>query len=244
VDDEIGKISCKHIILSLFVCVGGTIGGWALAGKLAGDKAALSFLLVGLTVVLIMTGVQLVFYFLGESRLVYRVLFNIAFGCGLVWFMLCLLLPILWVDKFDVTFKTLFFVLLLVLCVVNVSKAGAQFKTKWEGEGEKAIAHYYDNNSGSVDWPKVLAPMKFSVALYIPGVSERLNPFISVAMLLGMGSGLSFRNAYPIFSLYAWGMPFCLVISMFAQVLGLGLAQVIKLVALEKGYGKPIRPKS
>lgn len=238
------KLSCKHVVLSLFVSITGAIGGWALTGKLAGDKAALSFLQIGLTILLIMTGTQLLFYFLGERRLIHRVLFNIAFGCGYVWFMLCLLLPILWVDKFDITFKALLFILLLVLCVANASKAGAQFETKWQAEGEKALVRHYDNNSGSVDWPKVLAPMRFSVALYIPGVSERMNPLISVVILLCMGSGLSFRNAYPIFSLYAWGTPFCLVISIFAQVLGLGLAQVMKLAALEKRFGKPIRPKS
>ncbi len=238
------KLSCKHVMLSFFVSIFGAMGGWALTRKLAGDKAALSFLQIGLIIVLIMTGTQLLFYLLGKSRLIHRVLFNMAFGCGLVWFMLCLLLPILWVDKFDIAFKALLFVLLLVLCIANASKAGAQFEMKWQAEGEKALARHYDKKSGSVDWQKVLASMRFSVSLYIPGVSERMTPLISFVMLLCMGSGLSFRNTYPIFSLYAWGTPFCLVISIFAQLLGLGLAQVIKLAALEKRFGKPLRPKS
>jgi hypothetical protein len=217
--------------------------GGALTGKLVDDKAALSFLQIGLSIVLIISGMQMLLYLLGGKRLIYRVMFNIAFGCGLVWFMLCLLLPILWVDKVGVTAKALLFLFLALLCVANTCRASAHFDAKWNKEGENALAHHYNNKNSTLDWPKVLAPMRFSVGLYIPGISEKMTPFISVAIILFMVSGMSFRNAFPIFSLYAWGVPSCLVISIFAQVIGLGLAQIIKLIELEKRFGKPIKPK-
>lgn len=236
------NLSLEHIFLSIFFTSGGTVGGWALAGKLGGDEAASSFLQVGMIVVLVMAAMQFLFFSLGKKRLIYRVVFNIAFGCGLVWFMLCLLLPIIWVEKVGVVEKGALFLFLAVLCVANVSKGWAQFMLKWVEKGEAALGRHYNIEESTVDWPKVLAPMKFSVELYIPGISESMRPFISVAIIFSMLTGLSFRNVFPTFSLFAWGIPSCLVISIFMQLIGLAIAQIAKLTALERQRGKSIKP--
>jgi len=236
------NLSLEHIFLSIFFTSGGTVGGWALAGKLGGDEAASSFLQVGIIVVLVMAVAQFLFFSLGKKRLIYRVVFNIAFGCGLVWFMLCLLLPIIWVEKVGTIEKGTLFLFLAGLCFANVFKGRAQFKLKWGEKGEDALGRYYNIQESTVDWPKVLAPMKFSVELYIPGIPQGLNPFISVAIILSMVTGLSLRNLFPTVSFFAWGIPSCLVISIFMQLIGLGIAQIVKLVALEKKRGKSIRP--
>lgn len=242
--DNMENLTSGHILMSLFLSFGGTVGGWALTGKLAGDDAALSFMQVGSIAVLVILCVQIIFFNLGKKRLIYRIVFNVAFGCGIVWFMLCLLLPILWVPSVGLIEKSIILLILLILSAANLSKASAQFAAKWKVEGEKALTRHYNSEDETIDWPKVLAPMRFSVELHMPGVPEKMNPFVSAAIILFMVSGLSLRNVYPIFSLYAWGIPSCLIISIFAQVLGLGLAQLIKLVDLEKRFGKPIRPKS
>jgi hypothetical protein len=242
--DNMENLTSGHILMSLFLSFGGTVGGWALTGKLAGDEAALSFLQVGSIAVLAILCVQIIFFFLGRNRLIYRIIFNVTFGCGIVWFMLCLLLPILWVPSVGFIEKSMMFLILLTLSMANVSKAGAQFAAKWKDEGEKALIRHYNSIDETIDWPRVLGAMRFSVALHIPGIPEKMNPVISAAIILFMVSGLSLRNVYPVFSLYAWGVPSCLVISIFAQVFGLGLAQIMKLVDLEERFGKPIRPKN
>jgi hypothetical protein len=237
------NLSLEHILLSIVFTSGGTIGGWALTGKLGGGEAASSFLKLGIIVVLVMSTAQFMFFSLGKNRLIYRIVFNIAFGCGLVWFMLCLLLPIIWVQKVGNIEKWVLFLFLVALCVANIFKGCTQFKLKWGEAGEGALGRHVNIKEGTVDWPKVLAPMKFSVELYIPGIPGNLNPFISLAIILFMLTGLSLRNVFPTFSLLAWGIPSCLVISIFMQLIGLGIAQIAKLVALEKQYGKIIRPK-
>lgn len=242
--DKMENLSFGHILMSLFLSIAGTVGGWALTGKLAGDKAALSFVLVGSVVVFAISCIQVIFFALGRNRVIYRVVFNLAFGCGVVWFLLCLLLPILWISSIGSIEKALIFLFLLIISIANVSRAGMQFKARWKEKGEEALTRCYNSKEKTVDWPKVLAPMRFSVALHIPGIPEKMNPFISAAIILFMVGGLSLRNIYPIFSLYAWGIPACLVISMFSQVLGLGFAQIIKLIDLEKRFGTPIRPSS
>lgn len=238
------NFTSQYIWMSLFLTFGGTVGGWALTRKLAGDEAAISFFQIGLITVLVIFCMQVIFFVLGKSRMIFRVVFNIAFGCGFVWFMLCLFLPILWVPSIRIIEKILLFFCLMVLSIVNVSKGRAQFKAKWQEAGEKALSRYYNTKDNTIDWPKVLAPMRFSLTLYIPGVSERIMPFVSIAVIISMLTGLSLRSVFPIFSVYAWGVPSCLVVSMFAQVIGLSLAQLIKLIALEKKFGEPIRPKN
>lgn len=242
--DNMENLSSGHILMSLFLSSGGTVGGWALTGKLAGNDAALSFMQVGSIVVLAILCVQIIFFNLGKKRLIYRIVFNVAFGFGIVWFMLCLLLPILWIPSVGFFEKSVIFLVLLVLSLANILKAGAQFTAKWKDEGEKALIRYYNSKDETMDWPKVLAPMRFSLGLYVPGIPDKMSPFISAAIILFMVIGLSLRNIYPIFSLYAWGVSSCLIISIFAQVLGLGLAQLLKIVDLEKRFGNSIRPKN
>lgn len=218
------------------------MGGWALTGKLAGDAAASAFFRAGLLVLLMMTAAQFAFFLLGRKRMIYRVVFHIAYGCGLVWFMLCLLLPVLWVETISPTAKFLLFLFLVAISIANGIRAGMQFKKKWESQGEGELQRNYDRKENAIDWPKVLAPMGFSMKLYIPGIPEAMSPFVSLAIVLGMLAGLSLRNVFPTFSLFAWGIPSCLVISMFAQLFGLAIAQIGKLMALEKRFGGPIKP--
>jgi hypothetical protein len=236
------NLSFQHILLSLLFTSSGTVGGWALAGKIGGDEAASSFLQAGISVVLVMSTLQFLLFLLGRKRLIYRVMFNIAFGCGIVWFMLCLLLPMLWVDTPDIIAKIFLFLFLMALCFANSIKAREQFELKWKEEGEAALSRHYNEMDGTVDWPKILGTMRFSVALYIPGISRSLNPVISIIIVVSMLTGLSLRNAFPTFSLFAWGVPSCLVISIFMQLIGLGFAQVRKLCSLEKELGKQLKP--
>lgn len=230
--------------MSLFFVSGGTAGGWALTYKLAGEDAALSFLHLGVVTVLIISLTQVVFFKVGKRRMIYRVLLNIAFISGIIWFMLCLLLPVLWLESVGGAEKTGLFLFLLVLCAANVSKASQQFKSKWDVKGESALARHYNRSDNTIDWPKILAQMKFSFELYVPGIPERMNHFIAVAIVLSMLVGLNLRSSFPTFSLFAWGIPSCFVISVIVQMIGLGIAQITKLKALEKKFGGPIAPKN
>lgn len=236
------NLSYQHIILCFFFAAGGTVGGWALTGKLAGENAAFSFLSVGIVTVLMMLIAQLMLYSLGQRRLIYRLLFNIAFACGIVWFVLCLLLPVLWVPSVSGADKSILFSFLVALCVSNISRAGRLFREKWGADAEHALAKNHNIKNRTIDWSKVVATMRLSPRLYVPGVPESMNPFISLLMIVSMVTGFSLRNAFPAFSLFAWGIPACLVISIFMQMIGFGIAQVVKLRALEKRYGVRIGP--
>lgn len=208
-----------------------------MTGKLVGDSAALSFLQIGVTVVLSMSIVQILLFFLGKTRLIYRILFNIAFGCGIVWFMLCLILPVLWVEDMDGRAKLSLFLLLFFLCISNMIEAKKQFERKWLDGGEAVLLCCRDVKNSAIDWERVIEALKLSIRLYIPGVPRSMTPFISVVLILAMIIGLSVRNLFPMISLFAWGVPTCVAISILMQMIGLGFAQVAKVILLEKRYG-------
>jgi hypothetical protein len=236
------NVSYKTIFLSFFLASGGTIGGWALTDKLAGDQAGYSFLYVGTSTVMGMIALQTIFYLLSKNRLLYHLLFGVALGFSIMWFLLCLFLPLFWVNAIGVYVKLLMFIGLFFLCVCNASKAFRQFRRKWKKSGEGAFAQHYKGNANSIDWGKVTRKMKLSTSLYIPGIPERATPIIPVLIILSMLLGLDLRNGFPIFSIFAWGIPASIIISIFVQMIGIGLAQALKIWEIEKRIGKTIRP--
>lgn len=226
-----------------FVCTQRHRGGGALTEKLAGEYAAASFLLIGLVIVLALLAAEVFLFFLGRRRLIYCVLFNIVFAGGIVWFMLCLLLPMLWAPSVRSVEKIVLFSFLILLCVDSILKAKRQFQNRWGTETERALTIHYNVRKGTVDWSRVLRAMKLTAVLKVPGIPESMTAFISLVMILSMLAGLSLRSIFPVFSLFAWGVPACLAISIFMQLIGFGVAQIMKLIELEKRYQTRISPK-
>lgn len=241
--DEMTKLSPEHILLSFLFTSGGTVGGWTLTGKLAGDEAAIKFLQIGAIAVFVMAGAQALFFWLGKKRLIYRLLFNIFFAFGIVWFMLCLILPIIWVESIGSLMKILLFAILFSLCIDNLVFAKSLFDSKWSSEGEQFIERFYDRRSNAIDWERIVAALPLPITLHVRGVPKSINNFVSVLIIVSMFVGLSLRNTFPTFSLFAWGIPSCLVISTIVQMIGLGIAQLLMLISLEKRFGVRIAPK-
>ena len=99
----------------------------------------------------------------------------------------------------------------------------------------------YQPQSHHVDWEKVIGPMKLSVTLYVPGLPEKYTPFLAAGIVIAMLVGLNLRHVLPTFSAFAWGTASAFVVSLFVQVIGLSIAQALKIVEKEKIYGGRIR---
>jgi flagellar biosynthesis protein FliR len=84
--------------------------------------------------------------------------------------------------------------------------------------------------------------MNLAAALYIPGVPSRATPIVSAIIIFSILLGFSFRNVFPTFSIFAWGIPASIIISIIVQMMGLSLAQALKIRELEKKLGNLIRP--
>lgn len=238
------NFSYKLVFMSAFLIIGSTIGGWALTQKIADAEAAYSFLVVGGGAVSFVLVLQLIFYFPGKKRLLYQILFAISYTASAVWFLMCLFLPLFWVGTISVYTKLFIVLVMIPLCACNYMLAIRQFSRKWKEKGEENFAKFYDANNCLLDWQKVVSPMKLRADLYLPGIPSRATPTISAIMTLSMLLGLNLRKVFPIFSVFAWGIPCAVGISILVQMAGLWIAQLSKIRELEKATGREIRPKA
>lgn len=232
----------SNISLSAFLSAGGTAGGYAITYKLAGYDAAQSFLVFCAFALATLLIVQAILGIKSEARAVYLVLFNICFILGVVWFVLCLILPMFWIPTINISAKLFLSVASVVLCSVNISKGVELFKQRWNRVGVELLSRHYDQKHSVIEWSDLVGGLRMAVSIYIPGVPEKLNSIISVAVVLSMIVGLSLRNAFPLFSLFAWGIPIVIVASLIMQMIGFGIGQLLVLTALEKKDRNIIRP--
>ncbi len=232
----------SYVTLSTLMCVGGVAGGGAITHKMAGYNAALSFVKFGVCMVLMLLMVQMILSVKGQKRVIYLILFRMTFTFGIVGFMLCLILPLFWVAEIGLNAKISLSLISLGLWMVNVKRGIEIFNLKWADVGKKLLSRYYRESEAEIDWDGIVGSLKMSVTIYMPGVSGALNPIVSILIVISMLAGLSLRNVFPEVSLFAWGVPIIIAISLIVQMLGFGIAQYLKLNALEKEAGIQIKP--
>ena len=224
------------------MCVSGVAGGGAITHNLEGFSAALSFVKFGTCMVFALLMAQLIFSLKSQKRAIYLIFFNISFIFGIVVFMSCLILPLFWVSAIGLNVKFSFFLVSAGLWISNVKHGVKIFNHKWENVGGKLLLRYYRERKGEIDWNGIIGSLKMSIAIYIPGIPQVLNPPISILIVISMLAGLSLRNVSPEISLFAWGIPIIIVVSLVTQMVGIGIAQLMKLNALEKEAGTQIKP--
>jgi hypothetical protein len=233
----------KNILASFVVTAASTVGGGAITNKLAGPEAEYSFLRLGLVAISVILALQIIFCCLRRRKVLYQLLFAIAFTSAITWFMLCLVLPLFWLETLTQGKKLLILLFLFLLSICNAAEGARQFNRKWRTTGQKLFDQHYNSSTSEIEWQKVVKPMGLSIQLYIPGVSEIVTHLLSIVLFLSMLAGLNLRHPLPVFSAFAWGLPSCVIISIFVQMIGLGIAQIAVISKLEKEIGKPIRPK-
>jgi hypothetical protein len=236
------NFSYKLILLSGFLTFGCTVGGWALTEQLAGKEAGQEFLIVGAAFVVALLLLQSAFYLPGRNRLVYQLRFAVTCTLAPAWLLLCLLLPAYWLQTIGGDIKMLTAAAVVVLCAVNFRKGFREFAGKWPDKGKESFAKVYDSGTSVLDWSRVVQPMRLEAVLYVPGIPSKAVPILSLLMIVSMLLGLGLRKVFPEFSIFAWGIPCGIAMSVLVQLAGMGVAQVSKIKELEKKIGKEIRP--
>lgn len=228
-------------ISPVMLCVA-DLGGWILTGKLAGPRAAAEFFWFSILATASITFFQLCFYARSRDRLIFRILFFGMSGLTLVWYLLSLILPVLWVPTIGINAKVSFAVITGILFFCNGLKGFSYFRSFSE-KINILVAKNYDSRTESLDWDEVLKPLKMTMNIYIPGVPERMIQLGSLFMVVSMLTGLCLRKPFPVFSVFAWGVPCIFVSSFCVQITTICLAQALKVAELEEHMGLKIRPK-
>jgi len=233
----------KTLLICSFIsmCVG-TGFGYIVIGKLAGQQSAQEFLTLSASLVLSVLSLQILLFFMARARLVYLLVFTSVSGLALVWYMMCFAAPIYWLPKISGTAKLMVFAVSAFLIIGNGLEGLREFKRQWQ-KNEPDVMKHYDKRGSVLDWHKVAKSLHLSANIYIPGVPKDIAILLSVPIFLSMIFGFSFIKVYPVASVFAWGIPFIMVSSCFTQFVTMGVAQVLKVIEIEKELGVKILPK-
>lgn len=232
----ISNISYKLLYLSLSILMAGTLGGWAIVSKLSGQDAASEFFYFGLAIVAIVFFAQCAVYFLMKERLFFKLIFLALFGLSLVWFMGVLVIPLFWLSVVGLEIKLAMVLLFIILCICNLIESFKIFDVKWRGMEDGVRVRKLERTDNQVNWDKLVASMRFSPDIYIPGLSRRASTVLAVIMVLFMLVGLNLRTLFPVFSMFSVGIPSAIVVSFFFQIIGFNLAQARQVRLLEQEY--------
>lgn len=233
--------SCTLLLLSSFLTSASTIGGWALTVQVAGSEAGVRFLWTGGSFVIAILVVQIALCFLDGNRVLYRQLFGVAFSLALVWFMLCLFLPVFFIASVSVFHKFSIAIFFFFVVVGNFAEGFSRFDRKWKERGEKCFVTNYDQRSNVIDWQQLVKSMKLTVTLYVPGVPKRAEPVLAIATPISMVLGLNMWSTFPILGIFAWSIGSALLVSIFVQMIGLACAQAARVAKIEANTGKKIK---
>lgn len=86
-----------------------------------------------------------------------------------------------------------------------------------------------------VDWDAIVIKMRIGNEILIPGVPKKFKSAASVILIAVIFLGLILRTTYPVFCVFAWGVPASLISSFFFQMAGYYFAQSSIINGLEAG---------
>jgi hypothetical protein len=233
-------VTPRILLLSLVIMCIGSAGGWAITDNIASREDAYEFACGAIFVICVVLLVQGSLYMLGRERLYFKLLFSASFSISMIWFMMCLVLPLAWADNVDIYVRAVMFALIVPLSLGNIAEAFRRFSVKWAMSGNASFEKSFNHDKGSVEWGQVTKSLNIESVIYIPGFSRRLTSVVSILIVPCMLAGLALRNIYPSASVFAWGLPSILIMAFFVQLIGYGLAQARKVLELEKKNGKKL----
>lgn len=234
------NLSFKAVLLCFCLLCIGDLSGWAIAYKMAGDVAGKSFLYFSAIVTITIFIVQLSVFGATRGRLVGQLLLRAFTGFSLVWFMLSLVLPVLWMQQISISAKGALLIISSILFGCNVIVGFRHFEKRW-AEKSLTVEKFVNKKDMTIDWHKISKSLHLSVSVRIPGMPLWTEPILYIAIILSMIAGLNLRKVFPVFSVFAWGIPCVIASSAIIQMIAINFAQAYKLVDLEKKMGLKFR---
>lgn len=112
------------------------------------------------------------------------------------------------------------------------------FQQCWESNHLTALESALDTGAGTLDVGRFLERLQAVGKLFVPFNSEPLNQLISAALIVSMLLGLNLRKPFPELSIWAWGVPALVFMSVFAQMALMRILLAHRLHQLEASLGK------
>lgn len=229
-----GHANRNSLFLSLFILSIGTIGGMAITWKVAGVQVSHDYLRFGIVVQTIVFLVQLFIFPKARKELRFQLLYLASCGLTLVWFMMALILPLFWTESVGLKVKWILAGMTIFTGISNYRYGLNSIHRKWKECGAAEFERRFAPAKNVVDWDKVVRKMKVELVIYVPIVPQSWNPWCGVGLVVSSFLGLNLRNVFPVFSIFAFGIPSAVAAAMLLQLSGCYIAQASKVKAIEK----------
>jgi hypothetical protein len=213
------------------------LGGMELTAKLAGKDKVENFFCFTSSVALAFIVLQSIIYKLSGEHVFLKILYRASMCFPVTWGFLCIVLPVLWMQAVGTNVKYFLIIFFLYLSIGNFKYGAQLLNEKWKSGGAQKFNQLLVSDNNRIDWAEMSKFMTVPFELYIPGVPRRWTPVISICLITSMLIGLNLRSIFPIFSVFAWGIPSLIITSFFFQLGGYIVMQAVKIRVFEKKRG-------
>lgn len=234
-------------LIPLFLSSVGTLGGWAITDKLAGEQAGKEFVMFGLSINIITAAIQLALVHLAKTRLPFLLLYGATALFSMAWIMAALALPLFWIFANNAFVQTTLAAFFMTVLLYGIYRSSNDFTELWASVDKESISQSIVSCGGAFHPDELRQYGKLTVS-FLPKSLIKYEDFlqgvIGAAMLISLIAGLNLRKLFPIPSAFAWGIP---ALYIYAYLLCLGVMGVflsIEYFRLEMKLGIHIRPMS
>lgn len=235
------KATFNTIFLSFLGLSIGTLGGMCITWKLAGVENGHHFLKFALITQSAIFLFQLIFFPRARKELRFQLLYLASFGLTMVWVMVSLILPVFWMENISIFTKWILVGVLIFTGISNYRYGSNYIHREWEKCGASEFERLYKPFKNTIDWDRVIRAMKVTFDLHVPLIPQNWSIWMSVCLVASSLLGLNLRNVFPVFSIFAFGIPSAVTAAMFLQMSGYYIAQASKVKAIEEERGIKIR---
>lgn len=235
------KPTLSFLLLYLCALTAGTIGGMAITWKVAGAEKGIPFLYFGAATQSLIFACQLCTYLRAQKELLFQLYYLASFGLTMVWVMLCLFLPLLWVGLIQFPMKLILAGMVSFLFSSNLMYAFNYINKERKRIGAEQFEQIFDLDESSVDWDMVANSMKIAHVIYVPGLPQSWSRVFEACLVVSMLAGFNLRITFPTFAILATGIPCAIAASFFLQMSGYYFMQARKVELIQTRSGVKIK---
>jgi hypothetical protein len=238
------RATLSSLILSITVLTVSTIGSAFLVQKLAAGNSGFDFLCFGCLASAIIFLPQALTFPKAQKRLFFQLVYFGFLGFSMAWFLLALFFPVFWIVEIGQVGKLFLFAIFLTVTGFNLALGWRMFNKNWGKVGISVFKTEFKGDARGGDWNEVMKRIKVHHYIAVPGISRKCASAVSIALVVFMVVGLNLRTMYPVFSVFAWGIPAVVMASYFVQVSGSYFAQANQVKKLEADLGNVLNSTS
>lgn len=229
--------------LSAVLALLGTLTSYLITDKVAGSAAAIRAVHVGLIWTIIGTLTLLLAWLYSGRRAIWYQLYDgflIFFGANSL--LLAIAFPLFLTYGLTSSVGTGLAIYAIALFSYQSWRAHRNFQDRWLLNKDRAFAKALNKESKQMNTDVFVHFLNLEVELLLPWKLSRFGFLILGLMLISMVTGLNLRKVFPLFSIFAYGIPALTFLSVSTQIVLFRVLIAFKLIGIEREIGAVLAP--